>query len=319
MWKLVAAFAAVYLIWGSTYLAIKFAIQTMPPFTMAGVRFLIAGTILYGFARATAPTRPDRAHWKTALVIGALLLMGGNGAVTWSQQRIPSGVAALLVTITPCWMVLLDWLRPGGTRPTAPIVVGLVLGLAGVGLLIGPESLMGGERVDLIGAGVLLIGSISWASGSIYSRHANTPARPLLATGMQMLCGGSILLAAGLLAGEATRIDLAAVSARSLLALAYLIVFGAIIGYSAYVWLLRASTPARVSTYAYVNPVIAVFLGWVLADEPLTPRMLVAALVIIVGVALITLSRQPAAPGPSPSTGSISPEPLPERAAVDAP
>ena len=308
LWKLVAAFAAVYIIWGSTYLAIKFAIETMPPFTMAGTRFLTAGAILYVFARARGAAAPRGVHWVSALVIGTLLLMGGNGAVTWSQQRIPSGVAALLVTITPCWMVLLDWLRPDGTRPTRPIVLGLMLGLSGVALLIGPESLMGGGRVDPIGAAVLLAGSVSWATGSIHSRHARVPSRPLLATGMQMLCGGSVLLIAGRIAGESS-IDVAHVSLRSVLAFAYLVVFGAIIGYSAYVYLLRVSTPARASTYAYVNPVVAVFLGWALAGESLTPRMLVAALVIVSGVALITLSRQPgAAPGSSPSTAAIRPE-----------
>ncbi len=303
-YKLIGAFAAVYIIWGSTYLAIKFAIETVPPFTMAGTRFLLAGTILYALARATGAPAPARTLGRSALVIGALLLMGGNGAVTWSQQRIPSGVAALLVTITPCWMVLLDWLRPQGTRPTGPIVLGLLLGLGGVALLIGPEQLMGGGRVDLVGAGVLILGSLSWATGSIYSRHAEVPARPLLATGMQMLCGGTILLVAGQLTGEAARLDAGAISAKSILAFAYLVVFGAIVGYSAYVWLLRASTPARVSTYAYVNPVVAVLLGWALGGESITPRMLTAALIIIGGVALITLSRQPG-PGPGPSAGAL--------------
>jgi len=302
----IAAFAAVYLIWGSTYLAIRFAIETLPPFLMAGVRFLIAGTIIFAWARLRGAERPEAAHWKAAAVTGTLLLMGGNGAVVWAEQHVPSGVAALVIAVTPCWMVLLDWLRPRGTAPTAPIVAGLVLGLAGIALLVGPESFMGGERIDPLGTAVLVLGSLSWASGSIYSRHSPAPRTPLLATGIQMLCGGSVLVVAGMLTGEMARVELSSVSLRSVLALAYLIVMGAIVGYSAYIWLLRASTPARVSTYAYVNPVVAVLLGWLLADEALTGRMGVAAGVIVAGVALITLSGpRRAVAGPSPSTAGI--------------
>jgi drug/metabolite transporter (DMT)-like permease len=298
-----AAFAAVYLIWGSTYLGIRFAIETLPPFLMAGTRFVIAGLLIYGWAQLRRPSRPTRAQWLSALVIGTLLLMGGNGAVTWAEQRIPSGVAALMVAITPCWMVLLEWLRPGGTRPTLQIVAGLVLGLGGIALLVGPQSLMGGERIDPVGAGVLVLGSLSWATGSIYSKQARVPGGPFVATGMQMLCGGVMLLLLGVLTGDIGRLDLAGVSARSVLAFLYLITFGAIVGYSAYIWLLRVSTPARVSTYAYVNPVVAVLLGWAFAGEPLTARMGLAALVIIAGVALITLSHVPrSVPGPSPGT-----------------
>jgi drug/metabolite transporter (DMT)-like permease len=288
--KLAAAFAAVYVIWGSTYLAIRFAIETMPPFLMAGTRFVVAGGLLYVWAVVRGAARPHGAHWLTAVVIGTLLLMGGNGAVTWSEQRIPSGVAALLIAITPCWMVLLDWLRPGGVRPTAQVVVGLMLGLGGIALLVGPESLLGGSRVDPVGALVLVVGSMCWATGSIYSRHASVPASPSLAVGMQMLCGGAVLLVVGALAGDFSRLDVSAVSLRSGLAFVYLILFGAIVGYSAYIWLLRSTTPARVSTYAYVNPVVAVLLGSALGGESIALRMLVAALVIVGGVALITLA-----------------------------
>lgn len=292
--KVLAAFVALYIIWGSTYLAILFAIETIPPFLMAGIRFLVAGSILYVWGRARGAARPVRREWVAASVVGGLLLLGGNGAVVWAEQRVPSGAAALLVATVPLWMVVLDWLRPGGVRPTGRVVLGLAVGFAGLGLLVGPSDL-GGGSIDVIGALVLVIGSLSWASGSIYARGAKLPSSPLLVNGMEMLAGGVLLVLAGLVTGEASALNLAAVSGRSLAALAYLVVFGSLIGYSAYTYLLGATTPARVSTYAYVNPVVAVFLGWALAGEPLTPRVLVATAVILGAVALITLSRSPGA------------------------
>jgi drug/metabolite transporter (DMT)-like permease len=286
--KVLLAFAAVYVIWGSTYLAIRFAIETLPPFLMAGGRFAVAGAILYAVARARGAKRPSRVHWITAFVVGALLLLGGNGGVVWAEQRVPSGVTALLVALVPCWMVLLDWARPGGTRPAAQVFIGLLLGLAGLTWLVGPDAIMGGGRVDLLGAAVLAFASLSWAVGSIYSRHSPMPSEPLLSIGMQQLGGGVCLLVFGVLVGDLGRLDLSAVSSRSALAVVYLIAFGSIIGFSAYMWLLRVSTPARVSTYAYVNPIVAVFLGWAMAGEELTARIAVAAAVIVAGVALIT-------------------------------
>jgi drug/metabolite transporter (DMT)-like permease len=288
--NLIAAFAAIYLVWGSTYLAILFAIQTLPPFLMSGVRFLIAGSLLYAWARLHGAARPTHAQWIATGVAGALLLLGGNGLVVWSETRVASGVTALLVGIVPCWMVLIDWLRPRGVRPGAQVVLGLALGLVGLISLIGPDSLLGGGRADYLGVGAVLLACLSWAGGSIYSRHAPMPPAPFLSTAMQMLVGGVALSVLGLGLGEPWRVDPSAFSERSILALLYLVVFGSIVAFSAYVWLLRVSTPARVSTYAYVNPVVAVFLGWLLADEALTVRMLIAAAVIVSGVALITLA-----------------------------
>jgi drug/metabolite transporter (DMT)-like permease len=289
--KVVAAFAAVYIIWGSTYLAILYAIETLPPFLMASVRFLIAGTLLYTWSRLRSPRAPTRREWQAAAIVGTLLLMGGNGAVVWAEQLVPSGVAALLVAITPCWMVLLDWLWHRSARPNRRVVLGLVLGFGGIALLIGPSALSGQGAIHPLGALVLMLGSISWATGSIYSKRAPSPPGALLFTGMQMLAGGAVLFLAGTATGEFARLDLAAVSLKSLLAVLYLIIFGAIIGYTAYVWLLRVVSPARVSTYAYVNPVVAVLLGWALAGETFTLRMAVAAAIIVVGVALITLGE----------------------------
>ncbi len=288
---LVSAFAIVYLVWGSTFLAILFAIETLPPFLMAAARFIVAGSLVYGWARfVNGAAAPTRAHWRGTAVVGVLLLLGGNGLRVWSEQRIPSGVAALLVGTVPCFMVLIDWLRPGGSRPTLLVVAGLLLGLLGLVWLVGPDTLMGGGRADFLGATVVVVGSFSWALGSVYSRHAATPASPLLSTAMQMLAGGAALLALSVLLGEPWAFHAAGVSLRSALGLLYLVVFGSIVAFSAYIWLLRVSTPTRVSTYAYVNPVIAVMLGWALAGEALTLRIGVAAAVIVSGVALITLA-----------------------------
>jgi len=288
---LLTAFAIVYVIWGSTYLAILFAIETLPPFLMAGVRFVLAGSLLYAWSRFIGgAARPGPAQWRATGVVGTLLLLGGNGLVVWSELRIPSGVAALLVGTVPCFMVLLDWLRPGGPRPSGRVVLGLILGLTGLAWLVGPDSLLGGGRADVFGAVAVVFASFSWAAGSIYSRHAPMPGSPFLSTGMQMLCGGAALLVVSVALGEPWHFDPTGLSLRSFLGFLYLIVFGSIVAFSAYIWLLRVSTPARVSTYAYVNPVVAVLLGWAFANEALTLRMLIAAAVIVSGVALITLA-----------------------------
>jgi drug/metabolite transporter (DMT)-like permease len=289
---ILSAFAAVYIIWGSTYLAIHFAIQTLPPFLMASVRFLIAGAILFVWSAQRAPRWPTPAEWRAAFVVGGLLLLGGNGAVVWSQQYVPSGVVALLIAVTPGWMVLLDWLWHGAARPGGRTVLGLVLGFGGIALLVGPAVLEGAGAIHPLGVAAVMLGSLSWATGSIYSRRAPVPPGGLYATGIQMLAGAVLLGAAGVASGEVSRVDAGNVSGASLLALLYLIVFGSIVGYSAYVWLLRNVDAARVSTYAYVNPVVAVLLGWAFAGETLTGRMGVAAAVIITGVALITLGQQ---------------------------
>ncbi|HEX8319578.1 drug/metabolite exporter YedA [Longimicrobium sp.] len=295
MGRVIAAFAAVYLLWGSTYLAIRFAIETLPPLLMAGVRFLLAGAVLYAFMRLRGEPAPTRRHWKSAALIGALLLVGGNGGVTLAERTVPSGVAALLVAMVPLWMVLLEWLRPGGTRPTGRVAVGLAVGFAGMVILVGPSQLAGAGAVDFGGAALVLCGSLAWSIGSIYARRATLPANAFVATGMEMLCGGVLLLVAGAARGELAGLDPAAFTGRSLAALAYLVVFGSLVGFTAYIWLLGVSTPARVSTYAYVNPVVAVFLGWAMAGEAVTARVLIAAAVIVAAVAVITTGPRPRA------------------------
>jgi drug/metabolite transporter (DMT)-like permease len=285
------AFALVYVIWGSTYLAIRYAIETVPPFVAAGGRFLIAGTILFAWAWLREGVRPTRAQWVGTTIVGALLLVGGNGAVSWSEQFVPSGLAALIVAITPFWMVMFEWLRRGGDRPSRRTMLGLGLGFIGLVILVGPSGLGGGEQIHLGGVLVLLGGSITWAVGSIWARSLTMPRSATLSTGMQMLAGGTLLLGVGAIAGELPKVDPGAISTRSLLALLYLILFGAVIGFTAYTWLLTHTTPARLSTYAYVNPVVALLLGWAIAGEPLSGRTLVAAAVILVAVAVITLDQ----------------------------
>lgn len=277
--------------WGSTYLAMRVAIETLPPFLMGGVRFLTAGALLAAWvAWRERPGWPTRAQWVWAALTGALLMVAGNGGVMWAETRVASGVVALLAATLALWMVVIDWLRPGGRRPTLMVWAGLAFGLVGVGVLVGPSRLTHGGGVDPLGAAFALGGSLAWAAGSILARGRGRPASAVQGSAMQMLCGGAMLAALAALHGDLARA--AAPSARSALGLAYLVVFGSLVGFTAYAWLLRHAAPARVATYAYVNPLVAVALGWALGGEPLTARVLVAALVIVGAVALITVGRE---------------------------
>lgn len=306
--RVALALGTLYLAWGGTYLAIRFAIETIPPLLMAGTRFLLAGFVLYAVLRLTGTGRPRPAHWRSTAVVGACLLLGGNGAVSWAEQRVPSGLAALLVAMAPSWMVLLDWLRPNGVRPGRRVVLGLLVGLAGIGVLVGPADFLGGRHVDPVGASVLLVGSMVWAFGSIYARQADLPASTLLATAMEMIVGGALLWGTGLMTGEWRHFDLSTISGKSLGGFVYLVVFGSWVGFSVYLWLLKSTTAARVATYAYVNPIVAVLLGWLVAGEPLTPRVGVAAACITAAVILITTDRRrTTAPRPVEPAASVAP------------
>ena len=299
--RLNIAFAAVYTIWGSTCLAIRVGVGTIPPFLMAGARFVLAGILMTAIALAQGAAWPGWKQWRSTLISGFLLLVGGNGALTWAEQIVPSGLASLLVATVPLWMVLLDWARPGGIRPKNLVFVGLAMGLVGLAVLVGPELTEGLSRSSAaatdaiaplgVGIAVILFGSFSWALGSIVVRGVEMPKAPMLGVGMQNLNAGVLLLLFSLVSGDAAQLDVGAVTTDSLLAFLYLVFVGSLIGYTAYVYILNHATAAQVSTYAYVNPVVAVFLGWLLLDETLTARTLAGAAIIVVAVALITLAR----------------------------
>jgi drug/metabolite transporter (DMT)-like permease len=284
-----SALLSVYLIWGSTYLAIRYAVETTPPFLMAAARFLISGGFLFALRRLAGDPVPTAAEWRAATIVGVFLLVGGNGGVVWAEQFVPSALAALLVATVPLWMALID-VFARGHRPNPIEASGIVVGFGGVVLLIGwPAAYADG--MNSYGAAALVLASLSWAVGSLYGRHARLPASQLLGTGMEMLAGGIALFALSLVAGEWNEFEAAAVSARSALALAYLTVVGSS-AFVAYVWLLRVAPTPLVSTYAYVNPLVAVFLGYFLAGEPVTSRILLATIVIIGSVVLVTAPKR---------------------------
>jgi drug/metabolite transporter (DMT)-like permease len=292
----ITAFAAIYIIWGTTYLFIRIAVETMPPFLMAGSRFLVAGLLSFLFLRWRGVARPRRIEWRSAAIIGFFLLFGGNGMVTWSEQQVPSGIAALVVAAVPIWMTLFDTFGFSRTRPGKQTILGLALGLLGIVLLIGPGQILGTASFGLTSLLVLLLADIMWSVGSLYSRQAALPDNVFMSTSTEMLVGGGVLLLAGLFTGEAAAVDIASISARSLFAWLYLTVFGSLVAFTAYVWLLKHVRASHVATYTYVNPVIAVFLGWLVLDETITWQTLVAVVVILTAVVLVSTERQKGQP-----------------------
>ena len=288
---LVLAFASIYVIWGSTYLAIRVAIETMPGFLMAGVRFVTAGALLYAWSRWRGAPRPTLQQWRPNLVIGILLLLGGNGLVVWAEQFVPSGITALIIGAQPLFFVVTEWLWPGGTRPSAITFGALLLGFAGVAWLAAPWRAGSGAGFDLAGVGAILTACASWALGSIYARHARHGVDPMLASSLQMIAGGAALCLLAWAHGDFAHVDVTAFSARSWTAFVYLIFFGSIVGFSTFVWLLKHSTPARVATYAYVNPIVAVALGALILHEPVTGRTVIASAVIIGAVIVISTDK----------------------------
>lgn len=282
------AFAAVYIIWGSTYLAIRVAVETIPPFFMAAIRFLVAGLVFMVLLRMRGKPLPNRRQWMGGTASGLLLLLGGNGLVAYAEQSIVSSVAALMIATTPVWFVFFEWARPGGTSPKLRTILGIAISLCGVWMLVAPKH--GGAMVMPWGGVILLLfACMFWAAGSFYGKHGVKPSSPWMGAATQMVGGGVGLLAAAFLNGDFSTLHFHNVAQRSWMALAYLIVFGSWVGFSAYVWLLKVSTPSLVSTYAFVNPVVAVFLGWAMGGEPVTSAMIVATVVIVCGVMIITL------------------------------
>ena len=291
------AFAAIYVVWGSTYLGIRILVTGFPPFLAAGSRFVVAGGILYAFARWRGAPAPDRRLWPYALLLGALFFLLGNGGVSWAETRLPSGLAALLAATSPLFTAVFESARGGWRRPPVRVIVGILAGLAGVALLVAPGQFIGGVHADLAGAAAITLAALFWAAGSVTSHARPLHPSPELATGMKMLMGGSLLLIAGVLAGEPSRVSSASFTPEVLLAWSYLMVFGSILGFSAFTYLLRVTTPQKVSTSAFVNPLVAVLLGWLVLGETVAPRTVLAAAVIVGAVVLIrTKSKEPQEP-----------------------
>jgi drug/metabolite transporter (DMT)-like permease len=285
--KLLAAFAAVYIIWGSTYLGIRFAIETIPPFLMAAFRFLVAGSILYLYSSPRSEEKLTRENIIPASIVGLLLLLGGNGGVVWAEQYISSGMTALLVSTVPVWVVAINFFFTKEKKNSFKNMVGVVLGFLGIFFLVSPEQIISGGSVDTAGTIVLLGATLSWSIGSVYSKYAVLPKSSLLSTSVQMLAGGTGLLLTSFLFGEWSSFDPSGISLLSALSFLYLLIFGSLIAFSAYVWLLKKAGPSKATTYAYVNPVVAVFLGWLLAGESVTLKVIISAVIIIAAVVII--------------------------------
>ncbi|OUJ75916.1 EamA family transporter [Hymenobacter crusticola] len=288
---LLFAFAVVYVVWGSTYLGIRFAIESIPPLLMAGARHLLAGLLLYGFMRVRGTPKPTVHGWGVALIIGICLLTIGNGGVTLGEQYISSGLAALLAATVPMFLTLFGWLSGISARPKLGVMLGLGLGLAGVYLLAstseaGQVAIPGHEA---IGIACVLTAALLWSIGSLYAKKKQPSSSPFLAGSMQMICGGLVMLVAALAHGEAANFTPTTITTKSWLAFGYLVVFGSILAFSAYIWLLRAVEPALAGTNAFVNPVVAIILGWAFADEPLNIQMLGGAALIVAAVGLVVL------------------------------
>ncbi|MHB8584471.1 MAG: EamA family transporter [Thermoplasmatota archaeon] len=320
-WQVIAAFAAVYTIWGSTYLAIRFAIDSIPPLFVAGLRALVAGGALFTFLRIRGAPRLTAKEWIGGGIVGTLLLFGGNGGVSYAELALPTGLTAVIVATVPLWIVILGWAFFGAGRPRATQIAGLLVGLLGILVLAAPGlASAGGATVPLAMVALLLAATASWGLGSVLSRRVALPESTLYATSIEMLVGGVIIVIGAFALGEGSHFSPAAVTTRSWIAMAYLVVFGSLIAFVAYGWLLKHVAHAKVATYAYVNPIVALALGIVFNREALTPSLLLASALILAAVVLLTLSPRPrmtasptkdgTPPSPSggPATGPILPQ-----------
>ncbi|MGH9476551.1 MAG: EamA family transporter [Terriglobales bacterium] len=294
--QLLTASVAIYLVWGSAYLAMRVGLRTFPPLILAGTRLLLAGLLMGAWALARG-ARIRREEWLAVIAAGTLLFLGGHGFLYWGQVRVTSGMAAVLFATIPLWIVLIEGFSPHGIRLGWRAVTGLVLGSLGVLLLVGPATLLGAGRVNLAGAGAIVVGSLCWAVGSIYCARARLPRSAALAGSLEMLVGGVLLLAAAPLLGETRGFHWVQVSRASWFAIGYLVLFSSMIGFSCYLWLLQKASPARVSTYAYVTPLVAVGLGWALLGEAITVRTL-AAIALLLGAVVLIVRQQSKQGGP---------------------
>ena len=299
------AFAMVYFFWGSTFIAVSYGVETIPPLMLVGIRQLIAGIVLYPLARFRSKEKPALQDWLSGALIGGLLFIGGNGSIAWAEAKLtPTNITAVMVAMVPLWMALMDWLRPGGPRPTVRIWAALGIGVVGVSLLMSPHiPFIGGAgaTVSPTCGLVLFAGSLCWAAGSIFSRHLKLPRSLMLSTSIFLIAGGLMVFIASFALGEFRNFDVLHISLRSWLAALYLVIFGSIVGLSAYAYLLRNVQPARVATYAYINPIVAVILGWIFAHETVSVRMLIAAAIILGAVVMVITA--PHAPATEEASG----------------
>lgn len=290
-YNIVLGFAAIYLIWGSTYLAIRLGVATIPAFMLAAVRFLISGMLFYGWGKLVRAPSPILKEWFYAGLVGLLMVVGGAGFVTWAEEMVPSGLTALLIAMVPLWIVIINWLRRGGKRPKIIVVVGIFLGFVGMIALINPTNIGSLNEIDLFGALLLILATLSWAIGSILSRYAELPKSKIVSIGIQMFVGGIVLFILSFVRGENLNFEIADVTLESIISLLYLITFGSI-GYASYIWLMKVSTPAKVATYAYVNPIIALFLGYLIADETISTWTITCSVFILISVIIIVTSKE---------------------------
>ncbi len=290
-YKIILGFAAIYIIWGSTYLAIRIGVETIPPFFMASVRFTVAGILFYLYGRIKKAEKPKTKHWITTSIVGILLLVGGNGLVSWAEVVVPSGLTALLIAMVPLWIVLFDAIHPKGTRPTLTAIGGLLLGFIGVAALINPTNIGGLAEIDYFGAVLIIFASIFWAAGSIYAKHAEMPKSMIVASGMQMIVAGVVLLILSSLTGELNQFTFESITYKAWMSLLYLITFGSV-GYGAYIWLLQVTEPSKVATYAYVNPIIALILGNLIASERISFWTIGCSAFILIAVFIIVSSKK---------------------------
>jgi drug/metabolite transporter (DMT)-like permease len=282
-------FIYVYAAWGVTYMALHFALESLPPYLISGSRFFLAGAILLAVVRLFQPTEfhaGSGAEWRDATIVGTMLFLGGNASVAWAQQYVNTSTTALIFGSIPLFIILIDWLRPGGVRPSLRAGLGLALGFAGLCVLIKPVAVVVDTRMEIWGKCALVFAAVAWAVGAIYSRHVHATGSPLLPMARQMIAGGAVLLVVSFFHGEWARVSFGQITAASWLGWGYLVTFGSLLGYTAYAWLMRVSTPERVSTVTYVNTVVATILGW-LAGEPLSPRIVLGAAIIIAAVVIV--------------------------------
>lgn len=297
-WLLILAFLIVYIVWGSSYIGISFAIETIPPTVMTGTRFVLAGAVLMVWALRVGSPMPTRRQWRSGFIAGGLLFLANNGLIVLATSMgVPTGVSALLIGTTPMWIVILTSLQDR-TRPNSGTLIGLALGTLGIGLLVNLNGALSGGSSELLGAVIVIVAALFWALGSLYARNADMPANPLMSTGIQLFCGGLLQMALSVANGSLFSMDVSAISFRSVFAMIYLAIFASIIAFTAFTWLMRVANPALVTTYAYVNPVVAVILGWIFRGEQLTMRTLLAGAIIIAAVVILTRASRSTARRP---------------------